>query len=293
MKSSSGEDAPKVKPSFQPPKQETFKVRPSEPKLESDSEMFTRELSCDIAESQPKKSTGSVKKSVTKKDVNKENIDPNSTTNSHVSSAKAKLLAHKEKTLTKPKLATKPKFIAPNVHNLTTVKDNMTHAIEHRDHPSGVAKKNKTFSIMKKPGNNKTDKRTNGTTTEKTTENSNKTNNKTKKKSENQDSAEKSGAKKTNSGSKTSEDATKKTLSQKRPVDDITDDLNIDLEDKLFPDLELTSASLDRRQGFDGDDDSEPFDVEPGNAALSEITGVGKLNSLRAGYDSDPMEFEE
>ena len=293
VKSSSSADTPKIKPSFQQPKLEkilkTKAIKQPTPQPELDSDVLKMEVSCYVAESLPKKCSETAKKHVTNND--KENANPSAQTKPHMGDSDApKLVSHEEKIMTKPKVLVKPKFVAPNAHKLTKAKskDGSTDVVltKDKDQTNVATTKNKKFSIKKTSAHEKTNKKTHEKANEKTTQKKNAK--KTKEGAKNMSMDGEDTAKTTPEASK---DLAEKNSSP-RSLDDITNDLSIDIEDKLFPDLELSSA-MDRRPECDGDNDSEPFDMEPVDGAVTDITSSDKLHILIAEYDSDPMEFEE
>ncbi|KAI0225685.1 hypothetical protein LSAT2_023552 [Lamellibrachia satsuma] len=289
VKSSSSADTPKIKPSFQPPKLEKFlktkAIKQPAPQPKLDNDVLKMEVSCDVAESLPKKCSETAKKHVTNND--KENANPNAQTKPHMGDSDApKLVSHEEKIMTKPKVLVKPKFVAPNAHKLSKAKskDGSTDVVltKDKDQTNVATKKNKKFSIKKTSAHEKAHEKTHEKANEKTNAK------KTKEGAKNVSMDREDTAKTTSEASK---DLTEKNSSP-RSLDDVTNDLSIDIEDKLFPDLEL-SLAMDRRPECDGDNDSEPFDMEPVDGAVTDITSTDKLHILVAEYDSDPMEFEE
>ena len=251
----------KVKPTFQAPKQEkTLKPKVATnvaPELELDSQVFTMELSCKDVESVPKKKA--VKKIVPKTDV-ANNDKENVDPKSKTTSV--------DKTGNKSKFVVKPKFSLSNTFKAmkTKSKDDSTDVPSSQDNErkTVATTKKKQFSIKKTSANDKTD----GQRT-----------------SDGNPAAE-----------KTKEDIDKETtptLSTSPSVDNV----HLNIEDNLFPDLDLTSADTDARQELDEDNDSEPFDMDGGDGVITEmITDVmsgDKLISLNDGFDSQPMEFEE
>ena len=294
VKADSSVVKPKVKPTFQAPKQEkTLKPKVTTsvaPELELDSDVFTMEMTCKDVEPEPKKKA--VKKTVPKNDAannEKENIDPKSKTTSV------------DKTVNKSKFVVKPNFsLSNNIKAMKTktkddstktkddstktkddstiTKDDSTDARSSQDNEhKTVATKKKQFRIKKTSANDATSGQ--GT------------------------SDEKPAAKKTKEKIKDGEDIITKTTTSPSGVPSVDNgDLNIDIEDNLFPDLDLTSANIDARQ--DEDNDSDPFDMDEdevitdgGDRVITEmitdVTNTDKLTSLNDEFDSQPMEFEE
>ena len=284
VKADSSVIKPKVKPTFQAPKQEkTLKPKVATnvaPELELDSQVFTMELSCKDVESVPKKKA--VKKIVPKTDVannDKENVDPKSKTTSV------------DKTGNKSKFVVKPKFSLSNTFKAmkTKSKDDSTDVPSSQDNErkTVATTKKKQFSIKKTSANDKTDGQR--------TSDGNPAAEKTKEDIDKETTPTPSASPSVDNVHLNIEDGeeTAPTPSTSPSVDNV----HLNIEDNLFPDLDLTSADTDARRELDEDNDSEPFDMDGGDGVITEmITDVmsgDKLISLNDGFDSQPMEFEE
>ena len=312
VKADSGVVKPKVKPTFQAPKQEKTlktKVAPTvAPELELDSDVFTMEMTCKDVEPAPKKKA--VKKTVPKNDVannEKENIDPKSKTTSV------------DKTVNKSKFVVKPNFsLSNNIKSMKTkTKDDSTKTKDDSTKTKDDSTKTKDDSTKTKDDSTKT--KDDSTDVRSSQDNEHKTvatkkkQFRIKKTSANDatgrqgTSDEKPAAKKTKEEIKDAsidgEDIITKTTTSPSGVPSVDNgDLNIDIEDNLFPDLDLTSANIDTRQ--DEHNDSDPFDMDEdevitdgGDRVITEmitdVTNTDKLTSLNDEFDSQPMEFEE
>ena len=327
VKSDSSVFKPKVKPTFQAPKQEKTlktKVAPTvAPELELDSDVFTMEMTCKDVEPAPKKKA--VKKTVPRNDVannDKENIDPKSKTTSV------------DKTVNKSKFVVKPNFsLSNNIKAMKTktkddstktkddstkTKDDLTKIKDESTKTKDDSTKTKDDSTKTKDDSTKTkddstDVRSSQDNEHKTVATKKKKQFRIKKTSANDatsgqgTSDKKPAAKKTEEEIKDAsidgEDIITKTTTSPSGVPSVDNgDLNVDIEDNLFPDLDLTSANIDARQ--DEDNDSDPFDMDEDEVItdgrdrvitemITDVTNTDKLTSLNDEFDSQPMEFEE
>ena len=320
VKSDNSVVKPKVKPTFQAPKQEkTLKTKVATtvaPELELDSDVFTMEMTCKDVESAPKKKA--VKKTVPENvaaNNDKENIDPKSKTTSV------------DKTVNKSKFVVKPKFsLSNNVKAMKTkTKDDSTKTKDDSTKTKDDSTKTKDDSTKTKDDSTKTKDDSTKTKDDSTAVRSSQDNEQktvaTKKKKQFRikktsgddktdgqgTSDEKPAAKKTREEIKDAsidgEDIVTKMTTSPSGVPSVDNgDLNIDIEDNLFPDLDLTSANIDARQ--DEDNDSDPFDMDEDEVTtdggdrvitemITDVTNTDKLTSLNDEFDSQPMEFEE